>query len=257
MTRIPNAFQNKKAFIAFITGGDPDLETTEKLIYAMEEAGADLIEIGIPFSDPIAEGVVIQEADERALRSGTTTDDLFALVKRVREKSQIPLVFMTYYNPVFSYGRDRFLSNAKEAGIDGIIIPDVPFEESEEVRTYCHQYGIDLINMIAPTSLTRTKMIAKKAEGFLYCVSSLGVTGVRSEIKSDIASLIADAKKVTDTPCAIGFGISTPQQAKEMAAVSDGVIVGSAIVKLVAKYGKDSIPYVAEYVKSMKDAIQS
>ncbi|MGN0345792.1 MAG: tryptophan synthase subunit alpha [Lachnospiraceae bacterium] len=257
MTRISNAFQNKKAFIAFITGGDPDLETTEKLIYAMEEAGADLIEIGIPFSDPIAEGVVIQEADERALKSGTTTDDLFALVKKVREKTQIPLVFMTYYNPVFSYGRERFLSKAKEAGIDGIIIPDVPFEESEEVRSYCHQYGIDLINMIAPTSLTRTRMIAEKAEGFLYCVSSLGVTGVRSEIKSDIASLIVDAKKVTDIPCAIGFGISTPQQAKEMAAVSDGVIVGSAIVKIIAKYGKESIPYVAEYVKSMKDAIRS
>lgn len=256
MTRIKNAFANGKAFIAFITGGDPDIDTTEQLIYAMEKAGADLIEIGIPFSDPIAEGVVIQEADERALKNNVTTDDLFALVKKVRQNSEIPLVFMTYYNPVFSYGRDKFMANAKEAGIDGLIIPDVPFEESEEVRTYCHQYGIDLINMIAPTSVTRTKMIAEKAEGFLYCVSSLGVTGVRSEIKSDIAGLIKDAKEVTETPCAIGFGISTPEQAKEMAAVADGVIVGSAIVRIVAEHGKDSVSYVAEYVKAMKDAIR-
>lgn len=256
MSRIENAFANGKAFIAFLTGGDPDLDTTEKLIYAIEEAGADLIEIGIPFSDPIAEGVVIQEADERALKNNVTTDDLFELVKRVRKNSQIPMVFMTYYNPVFSYGRDKFMSKAKEAGIDGLIIPDVPFEESEEVREYCKKYELDLINMIAPTSITRTKMIAEKAEGFLYCVSSLGVTGVRSEIKSDIAGLIKDAKEVTKTPCAIGFGISTPEQAKEMAAVSDGVIVGSAIVRIIGQYGKDSIPYVKDYVKSMKDAIR-
>lgn len=256
MTRIKNAFANGKAFIAFLTGGDPDIETTEKLIYALEEAGADLVEIGIPFSDPIAEGVVIQEADERALKNQVTTDDLFELVKKVRKNSEIPLVFMTYYNPVFSYGREKFMTKAKEAGIDGLIIPDVPFEESEEVRTFCKQYDLDLINMIAPTSIKRTKMIAEKAEGFLYCVSSLGVTGVRSEIKSDIAGLIKDAKEVTDVPCAIGFGISTPEQAKEMAAVSDGVIVGSAIVRMIGKYGREAVPYVKEYVKSMKDAIR-
>ncbi|MCQ2521965.1 MAG: tryptophan synthase subunit alpha [Lachnospiraceae bacterium] len=256
MTRIHKAFENGKAFIAFLTGGDPDLETTEQLIYAIEEAGADLIEIGIPFSDPIAEGVVIQEADERAMKNGTTTDDLFALVKKVRQNTQIPLVFMTYYNPVFSYGRDKFMQNAAEAGIDGLIIPDVPFEESEEVRTYTKQYGLELINMIAPTSIERTKMIAEKSEGFLYCVSSLGVTGVRSEINTNIANLIKDAKEVTDVPCAIGFGISTPQQAKEMASFSDGVIVGSAIVRIIAEHGKDAVPFVKEYVKSMKDAIR-
>ena len=256
MTRIHKAFENGKAFIAFLTGGDPDLETTEKLIYAIEEAGADLIEIGIPFSDPIAEGVVIQEADERAMKNGTTTDDLFALVKKVRQNTQIPLVFMTYYNPVFSYGRDKFMQNAAEVGIDGLIIPDVPFEESEEVREYTKKYGLELINMIAPTSIERTKMIAEKSEGFLYCVSSLGVTGVRSEINMNIAKLIKDAKEVTDVPCAIGFGISTPQQAKEMSQVSDGVIVGSAIVRIIAEHGKDAVPYVKEYVKSMKDAIR-
>lgn len=256
MTRIHKAFENGKAFIAFLTGGDPDLETTEQLIYAMEEAGADLIEIGIPFSDPIAEGVVIQEADERAMKNGTTTDDLFALVKKVRQNSQIPLVFMTYYNPVFSYGREKFMKNASEAGIDGLIIPDVPFEESEEVRTYTKQFGLELINMIAPTSIERTKMIAEKSEGFLYCVSSLGVTGVRSEINTGIANLIKDAKEVTDVPCAIGFGISTPEQAKEMSSFSDGVIVGSAIVRIIAEHGKDSVPFVKEYVKSMKDAIR-
>lgn len=255
MTRIKNAFENGKAFIGFITGGDPDLETTEKLIYAMEEAGADLIEIGIPFSDPIAEGIVIQEADERALKNQVTTDHLFDLVAKVREKTEIPLVFMTYYNPVFSYGRDRFLQKASQVGIDGLIIPDVPFEESQEVKQYCQQYGVDLIHMIAPTSVNRTQMIAESAEGFLYCVSSLGVTGVRSEIKSDIAGLIQEAKKVTNTPCAIGFGISTPAQAKEMAAVADGVIVGSAIVRIIAEHKQDAVPYVAEYVRQMKAAI--
>lgn len=255
MSRIKNAFENKKAFIAFVTGGDPDIETTEALIPQMAEAGADLIEIGIPFSDPIAEGVVIQAADERALMSGTTTDKLFDMVKRVREKVDIPLVFMTYVNPIYTYGTERFTRKCAECGIDGIIVPDVPFEEHEEVRGACEAAGIELISMIAPTSKERIGMIAKEAKGFLYCVSSLGVTGVRSKITTNIKEMVEQVKEVSDIPCAIGFGIATPAQAKEMAAVSDGAIVGSAIVRMIAQHGKDCIKPVCDYVKEMKAAV--
>ncbi|MBR1471261.1 MAG: tryptophan synthase subunit alpha [Lachnospiraceae bacterium] len=254
MSRIKNAFTKGKAFISFLTGGDPDIATTERLIRVMEENGADLIEIGIPFSDPIAEGPVIQAADERALKGGCTTDDLFEMVRRLRRSTQIPLVFMTYYNPVFSYGNEKFLKNCQEAGIDGVIIPDLPFEESDEIRDTCHQYGIDLINMIAPTSEERIARIAASAEGFLYCVSSLGVTGMREQITTDVASMIEKVRKISNIPCAIGFGISGSQQAKEMGAVSDGVIVGSAIVKLIAEHGTDSDAAVADFVKQMKEA---
>jgi len=257
MSKIKDAFKNGKAFIPFLTGGDPDLETTEALILEMERRGADLIEIGVPFSDPIAEGPVIQEADERALKGGTTTDDLFALVKRVREKTAIPLVFMTYYNPVFSYGNERFLQKAEEAGIDGIIIPDLPFEESGEIRETCRKYHIDLINMIAPTSEERIRKIAETAEGFLYCVSSLGVTGMREQITTDVASMIEKVRAVSDIPCAIGFGISKPEQAAAMAKISDGVIVGSAIVKIIAEKGRDSIAATGDYVERMKQAANS
>lgn len=257
MSRIKSAFENKKAFIAFVTGGDPDLETTEALIPQMAEAGADLIEIGIPFSDPIAEGVVIQEADARALQSGTTTDKLFDMVKRVREKVDIPLVFMTYINPIYTYGTEKFTKMCAECGIDGVIIPDVPFEEREEVSGACEAAGIELISMIAPTSKERINMIASEAKGFLYCVSSLGVTGVRSKITTNIKEMVDQVRKVSDIPCAIGFGIATPQQAKEMAAVSDGAIVGSAIVKIIAQNGKECIKPVCEYVKEMKAAVTS
>lgn len=255
MSRIGKAFENGKAFLAFITGGDPDLETTEKLIYAMEQAGADLIEIGIPFSDPTAEGIVIQEANERSLRAGCTTDKLFGMLKKVRKNTQIPLVFLTYMNPIYTYGKERFFEQCSRIGIDGVIIPDLPFEEREEVLPSCEKYGVDLISLIAPTSGERVKMIAQEAQGFIYCVSSLGVTGVRSEIKTDIGSIVRLVKSVTDVPCAVGFGISTPEQAGEVAAVADGAIVGSAIVKLVAKYGRDCIPAVSEYVAQMKRGV--
>lgn len=256
MSRIKKAFENKKAFIAFVTGGDPDLETTEALIPKMAEAGADLIEIGIPFSDPIAEGIVIQEADVRALKSGTTTDKLFDMVARVREKTQVPLVFMTYINPVYIYGTERFMKKCAQVGIDGVIIPDVPFEERNEVKGACEEAGIDLISMIAPTSKERIHMIAKEAVGFLYCVSSLGVTGVRQNITTDIGAMVEQVKQVSDIPCAIGFGISTPEQAEKMAQKAEGVIVGSAIVKIVAKYGKDCEEPVCAYIREMKLATQ-
>ena len=256
MTKIKEAFKNGKAFIPFITAGDPNLETTEKLILAMDKSGADIIEIGIPFSDPVAEGVVIQQADTRALESGTTTDKIFDMVKRISPKCGCPLVFMTYINPIYVYGADKFMENCKESGIRGVIVPDVPFEEKQELKPYCDKYGVELVSLIAPTSHERIKMIAKEAQGFLYCVSSMGVTGVRSEITTNIGEMIEAVKSVSDIPCAVGFGISTPEQAKDMAKYADGVIVGSAIVKLVAKYGENSEKAVSDYVKSMKEAIK-
>jgi len=256
MSRISEAFKNGPAFISFLTGGDPDLETTKKLIIGMEEAGSDLIEIGIPFSDPIAEGPVIQEADIRALSWGCKIDDLFNMVKEVRGTVKIPLVFMTYVNPIFVYGKEKFMKNCNEAGIDGVIVPDLPFEERDELLPACEKHDIDLISLIAPTSNERAVTIAKEAKGFLYCVSSLGVTGVRTEIKSGIEDLISQVKSVSDIPCAIGFGISTPKQARKMSEVSDGVIVGSAIVKIIAANGRNSVEPVKEYVASMKNAIR-
>ena len=255
MSNIKKAFENGKAFIAFITCGDPDLETTKKVVLEACKNGADLIELGIPFSDPTAEGPVIQGANIRALAGGVTTDKVFDLVRELRKETDTPFVFMTYANVVFSYGSEKFISLCKETGVDGIILPDLPFEEKEEFSPVCDKYGVDLISLIAPTSENRISMIAKEAQGFIYIVSSLGVTGTRSEIKTDLASIVKVIRENTDVPCAIGFGISTPEQAAKMAAVSDGAIVGSAIIKILEKYGKDAPKYVGEYVKSMKDAL--
>ncbi len=256
MTEIRAAFENGKAFIPFVTAGDPDLETTEKLLIGMSESGADIIEIGIPFSDPIAEGVVIQEADLRALASGTTTDKIFDMVKRIRPQIKCSLAVMTYMNPIFVYGTDKFMAKCKECGIAAVIVPDTPFEEKAELSNACDSNGVELVSLIAPTSNNRIMTIAKEAQGFVYCVSSLGVTGVRKEITTDIGEMVRLVKSVSDIPCAIGFGISTPEQAKKMVESADGVIVGSAIVKLVAKYGRDAVKPVCEYVRSMKDAIK-
>lgn len=250
--RIAEAFANGKAFIPFLTCGDPSLEVTEQLIYAMEEAGADLIELGIPFSDPTAEGPVIQAANVRALSGGVTTDKIFDMVKRLRQNMKIPMVFMTYANVAFSYGTERFIQKAASLGMDGLILPDVPFEEKEEFDSVCKKYGLDLISLIAPTSHERITQIAKEAEGFVYCVSSLGVTGMRSAITTDIGAMVQLVKAAKDIPCAVGFGISTPEQAAAMAAKSDGAIVGSAIVKLCGQYKEACVPYV----KSMKDAVR-
>ncbi len=256
MSKIRKAFENGKAFIPFITCGDPDLETTAAVVRAAVAAGADLVELGIPFSDPTAEGPVIQGANLRALTGGVTTDKIFDLVRDLRRDVTVPLVFMTYANVVFSYGADRFIRTCAEIGIDGLILPDLPFEEKEEFLPTCHAYGVDLISLIAPTSRDRIARIAQAAEGFLYVVSSLGVTGVRSEIKTDLASIVKVVRENTDIPCAIGFGISTPEQAKKMAAVSDGAIVGSAIIRILEKYGREAPPYMGEYVRSMKDAVR-
>ncbi len=233
MSKIKTAFADGKAFIPFITCGDPDLETTAKVVRAAAENGADLIELGIPFSDPTAEGPVIQGANIRALAGGVTTDKIFDFVKELRSDVKIPMVFMTYANVVYSYGAERFMIKCRETEMDGIVIPDLPFEEKGEFADAAKKYGIDLISLIAPTSDKRIAMIAREAEGFIYLVSSLGVTGVRSEINTDLGSITKIIRENTDVPCAIGFGISTPEQAKAMAAVSDGTIVGSAIIRLL------------------------
>ena len=255
MSNIRNAFKNGKAFIPFITCGDPDLETTGKIVRAMAEAGADLIELGIPFSDPTAEGPVIQGANIRALAGGVTTDKIFAFVSELRKDVTVPLVFMTYANVVFSYGIERFAAKCEEVGIDGIILPDVPFEEKDEFAPICRAHNVDFISLIAPTSENRIAMIAKEAEGFIYLVSSLGVTGMRSEIQTDLGAIVQKIRENSDVPCAVGFGISNPEQAAKAAAVSDGVIVGSAIVKQIGEHGRDAAPVVGAFVGKMKQAI--
>ncbi len=255
--RIKSAFENGKAFIAFITCGDPDLETTAAAVRAAAENGADLIELGIPFSDPTAEGPVIQDANIRALSGGVTTDKIFDLVRELRQDVQTPFVFMTYANLIFSYGTERFLSACQDIGIDGLILPDLPFEEKDEFLPACRKYDVDLISLIAPTSADRIAMIAREADGFLYIVSSLGVTGMRNEIKTDLSSIVSVIRQNTSLPCAIGFGISTPEQGRAMAAVSDGAIVGSAIIKLLEKYGKDAPAHIGKYVRVMKEALRT
>ena len=257
MSKISEAFSNKKAFIGFLTAGDPSLEKTEEFIVEMEKAGAALIEIGIPFSDPIAEGPVIQEANVRALSApgGCTTDMVFDMVERVSKKVSVPLVFLTYLNPVFSYGYDRFCKRCQETGVSGIIIPDMPFEERGELIPFAEKHDVELISLIAPTSEERIQMIAKEAKGYIYVVSSMGVTGIRSEITTDIGEIIANIRKATDTPVAIGFGINTPEQAASYSQMADGVIVGSAIVKIIQEHGAHAGKYVYDYVRSMVDGM--
>lgn len=256
MSKIAKAFEHGKAFIAFVTCSDPDLETTGAVVRAAVENGADLIELGIPFSDPTAEGPVIQGANLRALRGGVTTDKIFAFVKELRTEVSVPMVFMTYANVIFSYGADRFISTCRNIGMDGLIVPDLPYEEKEEFLPYCEKYGVDLISLIAPTSAQRIAMIAKEAQGFLYVVSSLGVTGTRNEITTDLDAITKIVRENTKVPCAIGFGISTPEQARNIAASADGVIVGSAIVSIIAEHGRDAAGDVGAYVKKMKDALR-
>lgn len=254
MSKIANAFENGKAFIGFLTAGDPTIEKTVEYILAMEEAGCDLIEIGIPFSDPMAEGVVIQDANVRALKHSTTTDDVFDIVREVRAKTDIPLVFLTYINPVFFYGYERFFKRCSELGVDGIISPDLPYEEKGEIAEIARKNDVDVISLIAPTSKERIQKIAADASGFIYIVSSLGVTGMRSEIKTDLNSIIGDIRDVCDLPLAVGFGINTPEQSRDIAKIADGVIVGSAIVKIIEEHGENAAEPLKEYVSSMKKA---
>lgn len=257
MNKIEKGFHHGKALITFVTGGDPDLETTERLIYKMQEGGADVIEIGIPFSDPIAEGPIIQKANERALRGGCTTDKLFAKIEKMKKNVKVPLVFLTYFNSIYTYGTEKFMRKCVKSGISGLIVPDLPYEEQVEILPICEQNGLYLISLIAPTSQERIQKIVKRAKGFLYCVSSLGVTGVRKEISTDIKSIVKIVKDLSPLPCAVGFGISTPKQGRELAEVCDGIIVGSSIVEIVEKYGKESEQPVYEFVKTMKGTIRN
>lgn len=257
MIKISEAFNNKKAFIGFLTAGDPSLAKTEELIIEMANAGAGLIEIGIPFSDPIAEGPIIQDANVRALSvpGGCTTDMVFDMVSSVSKKVSVPLVFLTYLNPVYKYGYEKFCQKCQETGVSGIIIPDMPYEEKGELAPIAKQYDVDIISLIAPTSEKRIQMIAREATGYIYVVSSMGVTGVRSEITTDIDAIVKSIREVTDTPVAIGFGINTPDQVAKYSKVADGVIVGSAIVKMIGEHGIDANKPVFDYVKSMVDAL--
>ena len=248
MIKIEEAFKNKKAFIPFVLAGYPNLEATEKFILKMAEAGADLIEIGIPFSDPVAERRVIKAASKVALSGNMTTNDIFDMAEKLKGKVNIPLVFMTYINPIF-------VTRCKKCNISGVSVADLPFEEKDEILTQANENDVEVISLIAPTSENRIGMIANEAQGFIYCVSSLGVTGVRKEIKTDIQSIVDTIRKYTDKPVAVGFGISTPQQAYDMAKIADGVIVGSAVIRIIDKYGKEAPPYFVNYVKSRKEAI--
>ena len=252
MNKINDAFNNKKAFIAYLMAGDPNLEMSAEYILTAQDAGADMIEIGIPFPDPIAEGEIIQAASIRAQNAGTRLDGVFDMVASIKGKMRIPLVFMTYLNPVFVFGYSRFFSRCEEIGICGVIIPDLPFEEQDEVKEHAIKYGVEVVTLVAPTSANRIVKIAKNAEGFIYLVSSMGVTGVRGEIATDLRAIVMEIKKYTDIPVAIGFGISTPEQASYYAGVADGIIVGSAIVKLIEQHGATAKPALFEYIKSMK-----
>lgn len=251
MTRIHNAFDGKKAFIGFVTAGDPTLDKTAEFVLEMERAGAGLVELGVPFSDPIAEGPVIQEANIRALSAGCTTDKLFDMVEGLRKRTQIPLVLLAYLNSLFRYGYEKFFANCKRVGIDGVIIPDMPFEEKGELKEIAKEFNVDIISLIAPTSEQRIQMIAEDATGFIYVVSSLGVTGVRSEITTDVGRMIELIREVTDVPTAVGFGINTKEQVNKYSSLSDGAIIGSAIVKIIAQHGDKAGEYVYEYVKEM------
>lgn len=251
MSRISEAFNNKKAFIGFLTAGDPSLDKTEEFVLEMVSAGAGLIELGIPFSDPIADGPVIQQANIRSLQAGCTTDRIFEMVASLRKKTQVPLVFLAYLNVLYKYGYERFCKRCEEVGIDGVIIPDLPYEEKGELDPIASKHGVDVISMIAPTSKERIEMIAKEAKGFIYVVSSMGVTGTRSEITTDVKEIVETIKNVTDTPAAIGFGINTKEQVSQYSAIADGAIVGSAIVKIIEKYGLQAGPELHKYVEEM------
>ena len=260
MNRIEKCFsdlkeRNEKALITFITAGDPDLEATERAVFEMFDNGADIIELGVPFSDPVAEGVTIQKSSLRSLKNGTNLTKIFETVKRIREKTEKPLILMMYINTIFVYGTDRFFADCKQYGIDGVIVPDMPFEERDEVQEPAEKYGVLNINLVAPTSRNRIEKIASESRGFLYCVSSTGVTGVRSGYTTDFDDFFGTIRKYAKCPCAVGFGISGPEQAKKMSGYCDGVIVGSAIVRIFEEKGADAPKAAGEFVKSLKEAI--
>ena len=256
MSKVSQAFENGKAFIAFITGGDSNLETTQKLILEIQRSGADLLIVGIPFSDPIAEGSVIQAADLRALNAGCTTDKLFVAIKNIKEQVNIPLVFMTYANVIYRYGTKKFMERCVECAISGVIVPDCPYEEKDEFAPFCDESGIDLITLIAPAADKRITEIAGAAQGFVYILSSCDMTKIRSDITKDLKKITELVKETSDIPCVVGVENDTYKQIADICKYADGVVVGSSIVKIVEEHGKNCIPYVGEYVRKMKEIIR-
>ncbi len=265
MTRIEKRFatlkeKGEKALITFITAGDPDMGSTERLIYALEEAGADMIELGIPFSDPMADGPTIQASSERALKGGVTIEDVLALVKRVRKRSEIPIILFGYYNPIFAYGVERFSADAREAGVDGLLVVDLPPEEADELKKHTDREGLDLIFLLTPTSdERRMRLVARKARGFIYYVSVTGVTGTRDRLPEDVRLYVERARRFTDLPIGVGFGVSGPEQARTLSQWADGIIVGSAIVKIIERWGRSErlLEEVKAFVRSLKEAMES
>jgi len=264
MTRITKVFQklrtnNEKALIPYITSGDPSLELTKKLIFQLEESGADIIELGVPFSDPTADGPTIQRASERALANNVSLKDVLNLVREIRTYTEIPIILFGYYNPFFTYGVERFSRDAREVGVDGILIVDLPPEEVDELKVYIDKAGLDIIFLLTPTSNDeRINLITKKAGGFIYYVSVTGVTGARTNLDSHIEKYVSKVKTFTDLPVGVGFGISTPEQAGIVAKWADGVIVGSAIVKIIEENlnKPDMIKTIGRFVKSLKKGIR-
>lgn len=249
--------KGEKAFIPFITAGDPHLEATKAFIDILAEEGADVIELGIPFSDPIADGPVIERANLRAMKYDMDCDKVFKLVKSVREYSHVPLVFLIYANMIYHYGIEAFFKACYEAGVDGVIVPDIPFEEKEEFDCYARVYGVDFIALVAPTSRKRIGVIVKEAKGFLYCITSLGVTGVRENIQTNLMEIVGEIRKYTKTPTAIGFGIATPDQVRALKGCADGIIVGSAIVKIIEAYGEEAGVPLRKYIQQMVGALRA
>lgn len=249
---------NKKALITFVTAGDPDIETTEQIIYEMERNGAHIIEIGVPYSDPVAEGPVIQAANERALKNGTRISHIFDMVKRLRTKTHIPLVLLLYYNTILKYGEEKFFSTCKKSGIDAVIIPDLPYEEKEEIMPFSQKYGVYIIDLVSPVSGNRVKKIASHSKGFIYCISSTGVTGIRENYDTDFKAFMDMITSVSNVPAAIGFGISGSAHVKMLKNYADGVIVGSAIIKKIHECTdkKEAVRAAGIFVKELSQSLE-
>lgn len=264
MNRIKQTFdalkrENRKALITFITAGDPTIETTKKLVIEMEKRGANIIELGIPYSDPIAEGPVIQAANSRALKNNLRLKDIMAAAAEIRKEVSVPLIYLLYFNSILQYGIEKFLRDCVNSGVDGLIIPDLPYEEKNEIADSASKYNIDIISMVSPTSKDRIEKIAKDAKGFLYCVSSLGVTGVRNNFDTDFAEFFGHIDRYANVPKAVGFGISTGEQIRNLRRFCDGIIIGSAIVKKVEESSceEDAVEKVGEYVQAMRNALDN
>lgn len=255
MSKISEAFKNKKAFVGFLTAGDPSLDKTEEFIVTMEKAGAAVIEIGIPFSDPIAETPVVQEANVRALSAegGCTTDMIFDMLGRAKDKVSVPIVLMTYLNPVFKYGYEAFMAKCQETGVSGLIIPDMPYDERGEILPMAEKYGVEIISLVAPASKSRIQMIAKEATGYIYVLPSLNAADGRSDVVTDISGIVAEIRQVTDTPVVLEIGVNYPEA--EYETIADGFVVENAIVNIIAKHGKDAEQLIYDYVKKTVESL--